>query len=361
MDLRITHETRYDYSPAVETAQHMVHLRPLDTPYQQRISHTLDVFPTPAQRSQTPDVYGNLRTFFSLQIPHTTLRVVADSVVATRPPEPAVSTIAWEAVRERFRFHAGAAWDAAAEFIFASHHVPRHEDFTAYARPSFPPGRPLIAAARDLMTRIYTDFTYASQSTEVNTPALDALAQRRGVCQDFAHIMIGCLRAMGLPARYVSGYLLTQPPPGQPRLIGSDASHAWVAVYLPDLPGAQDERGWYDLDPTNDRSGWGTPGEDYVTLALGRDYSDISPMRGVIHGGARHTLRVAVTVAPLDEAPVPHDLPLSLPTQTQHQTQGSDTAPAAPLLPPLATLPPLSPLNPLPEIPDEHQRQTQGF
>lgn len=357
MDLRITHETRYDYSPAVETAQHMVHLRPLDTPYQQQISHTLDIYPSPAQRSQTPDVYGNQRTFFSLQTPHTILRVVADSVVRTHAPEPAVSAIPWEAVRERFRFHAGAAWDAAAEFVFASHHVPRHDHFTAYARPSFPAARPLIAAARDLMTRIHTDFTYASQSTEVNTPALDALAQRRGVCQDFAHIMIGCLRAMGLPARYVSGYLLTQPPPGQPRLIGSDASHAWVAVYLPDLPGAQDERGWYDLDPTNNRSGWGTPGEDYVTLALGRDYSDISPMRGVIHGGARHTLTVAVTVAPLDEAAVPHDLS----TQTQNQTRNSGSTPVAALMPPLAMLPPLPPLNLLPETPDEHQRQTQGF
>jgi transglutaminase-like putative cysteine protease len=162
----------------------------------------------------------------------------------------------------------------------------------AACAPQLPPGCALIEAARDLMARIHDDFTYETFSTEVNTPALEALERRTGVCQDFAHIMIGCLRAMGLPARYVSGYLLTQPPPGQPRLIGSDASHAWVAVYLPDLPGAQDGNGWYDLDPTNNRSGWGSPGEDYVTLALGRDYSDISPMRGVIHGGARHTLTV---------------------------------------------------------------------
>lgn len=184
------------------------------------------------------------------------------------------------------------------------------------------------------------------------------MAQRKGVCQDFAHIMIGCVRAMGLPARYVSGYLLTQPPPGQPRLVGSDASHAWVSVYLPDLPGAQDGRGWYDLDPTNDRCGWGTPGEDDVTLALGRDYSDISPMRGVIHGGARHTLTVGVTVAPLDEAPDP------LAVQRQHQTQGNSPLPATPHLPPMAApalLTPLSPLNPATETPDEHQRQTQGF
>jgi len=333
MDLRITHETRYDYAPAVETAQHMAHLQPLDTPCQQLLSHILTITPQPGQCSQTPDVYGNHRTFFSLQTPHTTLCVVADSVVRTYPPDPAPSSITWEAVRERFRYRAGGPWDAAADFMFASHHVPRHDNFAVYAQPSFTPGRPLIDAARDLMTRIHTDFTYASQSTEVNTPALVALAQRKGVCQDFAHIMIGCLRALGLPARYVSGYLLTQPPPGQARLIGSDASHAWVAVYLPDLPGAQEGHGWYDLDPTNDRSGWGTPGEDYVTLALGRDYADISPMRGVIHGGGRHTLSVGVTVAPLDEPPF--------------------TAPLSPLTP-------FTPLEPFSESTHAHQRQTQG-
>lgn len=356
MELRITHETRYDYTPAVETAQHMVHLQPLDTPYQQLLSHKLDINPAPAQRSRTPDVYGNQRTFFSLQAPHTTLRVVAVSDVRTRRPVAADSRLTWEAVRERFRFHAGAAWDAAAEFVFASHHVPRAEPFAAYARPSFTPGRRLIDAARDLMTRIHAEFTYETFSTEVNTPALEALERRTGVCQDFAHIMIGCLRAMGLPARYVSGYLLTQPPPGQPRLIGSDASHAWVSVYLPDLPGADEGLGWYDLDPTNDRCGWGTPGEDYVTLALGRDYSDISPMRGVIHGGARHTLSVAVTVEPLDEtvcAPAP-----------QAVAPGASPDAAASTLPALAPLAPLEPhppLKPSAELPHEHQRQTQGF
>jgi transglutaminase-like putative cysteine protease len=353
MELRITHETRYDYTPAVETAQHMVHLQPMDTPYQQLLDHQLNIFPPPAQRSQTPDVYGNQRTFFSLQAPHTTLRVVAVSEVRTRRPVAADSRLAWEAVRERFRFHAGAAWDAAAEFVFASHHVPRDEQFAAYARPSFTPGRRLIDAARDLMTRIHTDFSYESESTEVNTPALEALAQRKGVCQDFAHIMIACLRAMGLPARYVSGYLLTQPPPGQPRLVGSDASHAWVSVYLPDLPGAQDGRGWYDLDPTNDRCGWGTPGEDYVTLALGRDYSDISPMRGVIHGGARHTLSVAVTVEPLEEALA------RLAAADDSQSRPLETEASG--MTPLPSMAPLPPLKPLAELPDEHQRQTQGF
>jgi len=299
MDLRITHETVYDYTPAVETAQHVAYLQPLNTSCQTLLSHQLDVFPTPALLTQTTDLYGNQRTFFSLQSPHTQLRVVATSEVRTRAPQEADSTISWEALREGFRYHADAEWNPATEFSFASAHAPRHDDFTAYARPSFSPGVAALAAARDLMTRIHADFTYESQSTEIDTPALEALAQRKGVCQDFAHIMIACLRAMGLAARYVSGYLLTQPPPGRPRLIGSDASHAWVAVYLPDLPGADEGHGWYDLDPTNARDGWGTPGEDYVTLATGRDFSDISPIRGVIHGGSQHTLSVAVTVEPI--------------------------------------------------------------
>ncbi|MBE2263253.1 MAG: transglutaminase family protein [Burkholderiaceae bacterium] len=301
MDLQITHETRYDYTPAVESAQHMAFLKPLDTPYQQLIRHRLDITPEPSDRCESHDVYGNPRTFFSLQTPHTQLSVVASSLVRTFAPAPASSVIPWEDVRERFRFHSGAAWDPAAEFVFPSHHTPRHEEFAAYARPSFEAGRPLIKAATNLMTRIHTEFTYESRSTEINTPARVAMAQRKGVCQDFAHIMIACLRTLGLPARYVSGYLLTQPPPGKPRLVGSDASHAWVSVYLPDLPGAADGLGWFDLDPTNDRCGWGTPGEDYVTLATGRDFSDISPIRGVIHGGGQHILTVGVTVAPPGE------------------------------------------------------------
>ena len=191
------------------------------------------------------------------------------------------------------------AYMAAGEFVFASPHIQPHADFAAYALPSFTKGADLALAAQDLMQRMHRDFTYASQSTKINTPALQALHQRRGVCQDFAHIFIACLRSLSLPARYVSGYLLTQPPPGKPRLIGSDASHAWASVHLLDAHG--EPMGWLDLDPTNNRSGLGTPGEDYVTLAWGRDYADISPMRGVIQGGNSHQLKVAVTVMPTSE------------------------------------------------------------
>ena len=180
----------------------------------------------------------------------------------------------------------------------------------------------MLAAAQDLMRRIHTDFVYESQSTQVNTPAREALAQRKGVCQDFAHIMIACLRAMGIPARYVSGYLLTEPAPGTVKLKGSDASHAWVSVYVPDLP--PDER-WCDLDPTNNRSGWHSPGEDYVTLATGRDFFDVSPIRGVIHGGASHTLSVGVTVEPVSgDNQVNQVNQASGQSKTQEQTQSQN-------------------------------------
>jgi transglutaminase-like putative cysteine protease len=296
MLLNITHETRYEYAPPVETAQHVAHLRPLDLPWQRVLKHELDITPGPTQHSETADVYGNTRSFFSLQGLHEELIVVSRSTVVTADPPTPRTGLPWEQVRERFRYHAGAAYDGAAEFVFASPYVPRHEDFAAYARPSFTSGMPVLLAARDLMDRIHTDFTYEADATEVNTPALEALAQRKGVCQDFAHIMVACLRAMGLAARYVSGYLLTEPPPGQPRLVGSDASHAWVSVYVPVEGGGGQ---WCDLDPTNNRA----PGEDYVTLAIGRDYSDVSPMRGVIHGGANHTLHVGVTVEPVIDEP----------------------------------------------------------
>ena len=297
MQLRITHETRYDYVPAVEIAQHMSHLQPPTHARQSLLSHSLYVTPEPAEQTRTQDIYGNTRCFFSLQTSHSQLQVVARSVVSTSTLPLPETRLTWEQVRERFRYASGNVYDAAAEFVFASPYVPRHADFAVYARPSFVPGVPLLLAARNLMQRIHTDFTYESQSTQINTPALEALAQRKGVCQDFSHIMIACLRAMGLPARYVSGYLLTKPPPGQVKLVGSDASHAWVSVYLPDLPA---DAAWCDFDPTNNRDGWGTPGEDYVTLAIGRDYADVSPIRGVIHGGANHTLYVGVTVEPDD-------------------------------------------------------------
>jgi transglutaminase-like putative cysteine protease len=299
MRLHVVHETVYDYAPAVKTAQHLAHLRPADRFGQRVLRHSLAIDPEPGQRTESVDAFGNVRCFFGLQAVHEHLRVVADSIVDTAALALPADSLPWEAARERLRYHRGAEYDPAAGFLFASPYVPRHEDFAAYARASFPPGRPLLEAARDLTARIHREFEYVPQATDAGTPALQALALRKGVCQDFAHVMLGCLRSLGLPARYVSGYLLTEPPPGEPRLVGSDASHAWVSVYLP----ADQGRGcWVDLDPTNDRAA----GEDYVVLAVGRDYADVSPMRGVIQGGAHHTLHVAVTVAPLhDGKPAP--------------------------------------------------------
>ena len=313
MRLQVLHETRYDYSPAVENAQHVAYLKPLDLPHQRLLQHSLRISPTPARLEESIDVYGNARQHFSFQAPHAQLVVQADSLVETSPlPDTrALATAAWETVREQFRYKAAARWEPAIEFVFASPCIPREELFADFARPSFAPGRPVAEAAWDLMQRIHRHMRYESLSTQVNTPALEALAQGKGVCQDFAHILVACCRSMGLPARYVSGYLLTTPPPGQPRLVGSDASHAWASVYCP-LATAEGEPDperpgfWLDLDPTNDRA----PGEDYVVLATGRDFLDVSPMRGVIRGGAHHVLSVSVTVRPMESASVrPADTP----------------------------------------------------
>ena len=297
MLLHITHDTHYRYSPDVEAAQHLAYLRPRDHAGQEVLTFDLDVRPTPALYQEQTDVFGNTRSFFTLTSAHPALQVVAQSKVRTQAPAVPESNCDWEAARDQFTYRGGQTMDKAAEFVFASPFVPRESAFADYAAASFVPGAGLLAAAVDLMGRMHRDFRYESRSTEINTPARQALAQRRGVCQDFAHIFIACLRSQGLPARYVSGYMLTQTLPGQPRLLGADASHAWASVYLPDLP---EGRRWVDLDPTNKRWGWGAPGEDYVTVAHGRDFGDVSPLRGVIQGGSRHTLTVGVTVEALE-------------------------------------------------------------
>jgi transglutaminase-like putative cysteine protease len=292
MLLDVVHETRYEYAPPVKTARHIAHLKPAHGARQQLLSHELTMDPAPLQRSEAVDVWGNTRTYFSYLVEHAELKVVAHSRVATTPAPAVLHELSWEDARERMRYHRGASYDPASEFVFASPYVPRHAEFVEYAMPSFMPSRPLVEAARDLMARINADFEYETEATDFSTPALEALRLRQGVCQDFAHVMLACLRSLGLPARYVSGYLLTEPAPGQAKLVGSDASHAWVSLYVPGVDGATGE--WIALDPTNRR----VAGEDYVVLATGRDYSDVSPIRGVIHGGGNHLLHVAVTVTP---------------------------------------------------------------
>jgi transglutaminase-like putative cysteine protease len=281
------------YAARVEVAYHCAHLIPREDGRQRVVDAELTIDPTPSQCANTRDSFGNVRTEFALYVPHETLVVGSQSRVwitpRSRPLDPAASA-PWEAVASGLRYSLDASFRPASEFVFASPHVPLLAELHDYALTSFTPGRSYLAAAMALMERVHRDFAYEPGVTEIDTPLIDAFRLRRGVCQDFAHLMLGMLRTLGLPARYVSGYLQTQPPPGQARLLGADASHAWISIGCPVL-------GWVDLDPTNAV----VPDTSHVTVAVGRDYGDVVPLRGVIQGGASHTLEVAVDVAPAVE------------------------------------------------------------
>ncbi len=287
MKLRVVHRTRYQYGDAVTTSHHEARLTPRESEFQRTLSHELAVSPAPEARRRRFDYFGNRVVHFSLSEPHRALEVRASSVIEVTPRRrPLLSTTpAWESVRERLR--ADLRRDAldAYEMCFDSPHVQATREVSAYAHTSFLRGRPVLEAVNDLMGRIHREFTYDPRATDVSTPLETLLRERRGVCQDFAHLAIGCLRAVGLPARYVSGYLLTRPPPGKPKLIGADASHAWFATFIP-------EYGWVDFDPTNDL----IPSDEHVTVAHGRDFADVTPIRGVILGGGQHELSVEVDV-----------------------------------------------------------------
>jgi transglutaminase-like putative cysteine protease len=291
--LRIEHETVYAYARPVALAHHQAFLRPLDDGRRQRLeAFELVVDPPAAHPCAGPDAHGNERLFFSLHGLHRELRVRATSRVrvAAPPPLQAAATPAWEAVAASLRFVPGRAWVPAGEFCVPSPYVPRLPALRTLAEPAFTPGRPLAGAAIELMHRLHREWRYERASTSVDTPLAQVLAQRRGVCQDFAHLMIGALRAMGQAARYVSGYLLTHTEEGAP-LQGAEASHAWVALYCPGVAG-----GWLELDPTNDL----LPGTAHVRVALGRDYGDVTPLKGVIRGGGAHTLQVRVKTEQLE-------------------------------------------------------------
>jgi transglutaminase-like putative cysteine protease len=285
--LRIMHKTTYAYGDAVTTSHHEARLAPRDTEAQRTLSHELIITPEPMARRRRFDYFGNRTVHFSLSEPHRSLEVCANSLVEVRHLRPPVldDTPAWESVRDRLRKdHKRDLLDAYA-MAFDSPFVSTSPELEAYAVPSFEPGRPVLEAVRDLVSRIHRDFTYDPRATDVSTPLTEVLSLRRGVCQDFAHLAIGCLRTHGLPARYVSGYLLTHPPPGKPKLVGADASHAWFATFVP-------EYGWVEFDPTNDL----LPADEHISVAYGRDFSDVTPIRGVIHGGGQHVLSVAVDV-----------------------------------------------------------------
>ncbi|ATE61545.1 transglutaminase family protein [Thauera sinica] len=299
----IDHDTIYRYDGAVLLSQQIAHLRPRECAGQRCLSHSLDIVPDATRRIERIDFFGNPVTGFGLYAPHDTLAVHARTRVLVEPETPpqAAAGPPWEAARDHLRDglsgHAPLQADArdAGQYRFASAFVPFSDEsarYADYALQCFTPGRPLVEALLALSARMHADFSFDPSATSVATPVAEVFARRRGVCQDFSHLMIACLRALGLAARYVSGYLLTEPPPGQPRLAGADASHAWVAAWCPGL-------GWVEVDPTNDVR----PGTGHITLAWGRDYGDVCPLRGVILGGGGHSVEVAVTVMPVaDEA-----------------------------------------------------------
>lgn len=284
---RITHTTTYAYAHPVATCHNEARLTPRATATQRPRRTQFRVEPAPSTLATDVDYFGNTVTFITVTEPHARLVITAMSHVEVldSPSIDPAATDAWNVIAERVRADRAPEWLAAYEFVFASPHVGIDDAVAAYAAPSFTAGRPVLAAAIDLASRIHADFAYDPTVTTVATPVADFLAGRRGVCQDFAHLALACLRAQGVPARYVSGYLETTPPPGKPRLVGADASHAWIAVFCGDA-------GWIALDPTNDQ----LAGPRHITLSWGRDYGDVGPVKGVILGGGAHTVAVGVDV-----------------------------------------------------------------
>ena len=288
MIYNLSHSTKYQYASAVSLCHNLVHLRPRIAPRQTCHQSQMLVQPEPRALQNQFDYFGNPISLFTIQEPHRRLSITVKHRIEVTPSEPirVQESPGWEAVRDALRTDRSPALLEACQFTFDSSFVPRNAELAAYAEPSFAPGRPLLEAALDLTARIHKDFRYDAKATTLSTPLHEVLEHRRGVCQDFAHLQIGCLRSIGLAARYVSGYLQTRAPAGRERLVGADASHAWVSVYCP-------QRGWFDFDPTNDM----IPSERHITLAWGRDYEDISPVKGVILGGGSHTMSIAVDVA----------------------------------------------------------------
>jgi len=285
---RVTHETAYAYDELVSICHNEIRLEPRETARQRRLASSLSIEPEPGETHRECDYFGNPTHFFTVEDPHHRMVLVAASEIELSPPPERGDGPAWDDLRSALAADRSRDGLAARELGFASPLVPIADAFAAYAASCFPQGRAILPAVVELTHRIHADFAYRPGATSVETPVGDVLEAREGVCQDFAHVEIACLRALGLPARYVSGYLHTRPAAGGARLVGADASHAWVSVYC----GAA---GWVDVDPTNDL----LVSDGHVTLAWGRDYADVSPIKGVLLGGREHTVEVAVEVAPL--------------------------------------------------------------
>ncbi|HSI11477.1 MAG TPA: transglutaminase family protein [Chthoniobacter sp.] len=289
----VTHRTTYGYGSDVSVSHHLAHLHPRELRSQQVTNFRLSVDPAPVVSSERVDYYGNSTSFFSIGSPHDRLAVTARSRVrVTAPMLPESSrTPAWQQIRDRCANDRLTPDSEMGEFRFDSPNIVRRPILAEYAAASFTPDRPLLEAVVDFNARIFRDFKFDPRATTVATPVDEVFKKRRGVCQDFAHLAIACLRSLGLPARYVSGYLETLPPPGKARLIGADASHAWFSVWC-------SGHGWIDADPTNNV----LPGDRHITVAWGRDFGDVSPLRGLVVGGSGHSLGVSVDVARVTES-----------------------------------------------------------
>jgi transglutaminase-like putative cysteine protease len=289
MRYTIRHSTIYSYTEPVPVCHNQVRLTPRATTSQTCHEHQLTVDPQPSARTRRRDYFGNEVEFFSIQDAHDGLCVTSTSLVDVAVPTQLRGTKspAWEAIAAAIPADHSVEGLAVEHMTLASPRVRLSEALREYAKPSFPARRPIFEAVRDLTSRIHADFPFDARATTVHTAPEDLLTLRRGVCQDFAHLAIGCLRSLGLAARYVSGYVSTTPPPGRPRLMGTDASHAWVSAFLGPL-------GWVDFDPTNDT----VVGDWHITIGWGRDYGDICPIQGVFIGGGQHSLKVGVDVIP---------------------------------------------------------------
>ena len=311
MKYRITHTTFYHYSQPVGLCQNEAKLQPRIFWRQQCHNSRFDIKPAPMDFSERTDFFGNRVAYFAIQQAHTQLIVTAISEVTIFPRQnnlDLLNQMPWEQVRSLLQETPVQGQSQsqqgqiqiqdqdqmleildARQYILDSPMVTISPELADYAQSSFPPNRTLVDVVHDLMGRIYKDFTYDPTFTTIATPLSDVLSFRRGVCQDFAHLAIGCLRAYGMAARYISGYVETLPEPGKPRLVGADASHAWFSVYIPGT-------GWLDFDPTNNK----VPLDQHITVAWGRDYSDVTPLKGIAYGGGQHTLSVSVDVLRLE-------------------------------------------------------------
>jgi transglutaminase-like putative cysteine protease len=292
MTYRVVHRTEYRYASEVSSSYGELYLLPRDGPGQVCRTSDVRIEPAPHDYRERIDFYGNRTAYFAVLDPHTQLTVTAESTVDVSRPSslPLPVDQPWEAIRERLRTDPGDDAFDAREFLLDSPKVVVSPAVTGYAAESFTAGRSLTDALTELSSRIHADFAYKPGSTSVRTTLTELLELRKGVCQDFAHLMVGCLRSVGLAGRYVSGYLETVPPPGKARLVGADVSHAWASVFVPDA-------GWVDVDPTNDRF----VSDRYVTTACGRDYGDVSPLKGVIYTRSKmNKLHVSVDVTHID-------------------------------------------------------------